>query len=173
MNWTLESVCNYFASATSNKCCNNLILRCGAASTSMNDYVTFTVWCWIITILVCCKLVWSPCDFNWLPGLYGLKFGNLIACRSFLHLNSYNLVGSVTSRSGDVFVPMTNAGVCRWLWTGNLPMTLKKSAEVADWFMMVSRSVTGGSLMFSLVIRIHFVYGFRLIWNLSPSRVWL
>ena len=35
-------------------------------------------------------------DFNWLPGLYGLKFGNLIAWRSFLHLNSYNLVGSVT-----------------------------------------------------------------------------
>ena len=31
----------------------------------------------------------------------------------------------------------------------------------------------GGSLMFSLVIRVHFVYGFRLIWNLSRSRVWL
>ena len=84
-------MCIYFASATSNKCCNNLILRCGAASTAMNECVTFVVLCWIITILVCCKLVWSP-------GLYGLKFGNLIACRSFLHLNSYNLVGSVTLR---------------------------------------------------------------------------
>ena len=31
----------------------------------------------------------------------------------------------------------------------------------------------GGSLMLSLVIRAYFVYGFRLIWNLSPSRVWL
>ena len=38
-------------------------------------------------------------DFNWLPGLYGLKLGNLIAWRSFLHLNSYNLVGSVTRLS--------------------------------------------------------------------------
>ena len=39
--------------------------------------------------------------------------------------------------------------------------------------MAVSRSVTGGSLMFFLVIRIRFVYDFGLIWNLSPSRVWL
>ena len=31
----------------------------------------------------------------------------------------------------------------------------------------------GGSLMFSLVIRVHFVYDFRLISNFSPSRVWL
>jgi len=31
----------------------------------------------------------------------------------------------------------------------------------------------GDSLMFSLVIRIRFLYGFRLICNLSPSRVWL
>ena len=36
-------MCTYFASATSNMCCNNLILRCGAASTAMNDYVTFDV----------------------------------------------------------------------------------------------------------------------------------
>ena len=36
-------MCTYFASATSNKCCNNLILRCGAASTAKNDYVTFVV----------------------------------------------------------------------------------------------------------------------------------
>ena len=36
-------MCNYFASATLDKCCNNLILRCGAASTLMNDYVTFVV----------------------------------------------------------------------------------------------------------------------------------
>jgi len=36
-------VCNYFASATSNLGCNNLILRCGAASMAMNDYVTFVV----------------------------------------------------------------------------------------------------------------------------------
>jgi len=55
--------------------------------------------------------------------------------------------------------------------TGSLPMTLKKSAEVADWLVVVYRSVTEDSLMFSLVIRIRFVYGFRLIWNSSPSRV--
>ena len=55
----------------------------------------------------------------------------------------------------------------------SLPMTLEESVEVADWFVVVSRSVTGGSLMFSLVIRIRFVYGFRLVWNASPSRVWL
>jgi len=36
-------VCNYFASATLDKCCNNLRLRSGAASTAMYDFVTFVV----------------------------------------------------------------------------------------------------------------------------------
>ena len=97
MNWTFECVCDYFASATLNLCCNNLITP---------------IWCrfdgneWLCNIrCVHVELLrswfvasWFEVlrDFNWLPGLYGLKFGNLIACRSFLHLNSYNLVGSVT-----------------------------------------------------------------------------
>ena len=54
-----------------------------------------------------------------------------------------------------------------------LPMILKRSAEVADWLMTVYRSVVEDSLMFSLVISVRFVYGFRLIWNSSSSRVWL
>ena len=54
---------------------------------------------------------------------------------------------------------------------GGLPMVMKKSAGVADLLVVVSQSVTGDSLMLSLVIRIRFVYGFRLIWNSSPSRV--
>jgi len=54
---------------------------------------------------------------------------------------------------------------------GGLPMIVKKSAEVADGLMTVYRSVVGDSLMFSLVIRVRFVYGFRFIWNLSSSRV--
>ena len=49
--------------------------------------------------------------------------------------------------------------------TGSLPMTLEKSAEVADWLVAVYRSVTKDSLMFFLVVRVRFVYGFRLIWN--------
>ena len=49
--------------------------------------------------------------FNWLPGLYGLKFGNLIVCRSFLHLNSYNLVGSMTQSSAGFL-----AELLRFLW---------------------------------------------------------
>jgi len=56
---------------------------------------------------------------------------------------------------------------------GGLPMIVKKSAEVANWLMTVYRSVVGDSLMFSLVIRVRFVYGFHFIWNSSSSRVWL
>jgi len=57
--------------------------------------------------------------------------------------------------------------------TSGLPMLMKKDARIADWLMTVYRSVVDDSLMFSLVIRVRLVYGFRLIWNLSPSRVWL
>jgi len=56
---------------------------------------------------------------------------------------------------------------------GSRPMTLKKRTEVADLFVAVSRSVIGDSLIFSLVIRVHFVYEFRLVWNSNSSRVWL
>ena len=56
---------------------------------------------------------------------------------------------------------------------GGLPMVMGKDAGVADWFVAVYRSDMEDSLMFSLVIRVCFVYGFRLIWNSNSSRVWL
>jgi len=94
---TLESVCNYFASATSNMCCNNLITP---------------MWCRFVGNEWLCNIrcvVWNYYDLGLLQvGLksfmisvdyrdyMGSSFGNLIACRSFRHLNSYSLVGSVT-----------------------------------------------------------------------------
>jgi len=57
--------------------------------------------------------------------------------------------------------------------TSGLPMLMKKDAGVADWLITVYRSVVEDSLMFFLVIRVRLVYGFRLIWNSSPGRVWL
>ena len=56
---------------------------------------------------------------------------------------------------------------------GGLPMVMEKDAGVAGWLITAYRSVVEDSLIFSLVIRVCFVYGFRLIWNLSSSRVWL
>jgi len=56
---------------------------------------------------------------------------------------------------------------------GGLPMVVEEDAGVADWLVTVYQSVTEDSLMFSLVIRVRFVYGFRLFWNSSSSRVWL
>ena len=56
---------------------------------------------------------------------------------------------------------------------GDLSMAVEKDTGVADWFVAVYRSVVEDSLMFSLVIRVCFVYRFRLIWNSSSSRVWL
>ena len=54
---------------------------------------------------------------------------------------------------------------------GGVPMVVKKDAGVADWLMAVYQSVVKDSLLFSLVIRVRFVYGFHLIWNSSSSRV--
>ena len=56
---------------------------------------------------------------------------------------------------------------------GGLPMVVEEDAGVVDWLVVVYRSVTVDSLIFSLVIRIRFVYEFCLVWNLSSSRVWL
>jgi len=91
------------------------------------------------------------------------------------------------SRSSDAFMPMASADGCQWEWwcvnadgqcwwlpiavKGGLPMILKRIVGVADWLVAVCRSITEDSLIFSLVIRVYFVYGFRLIWNLSSSRV--
>ena len=56
---------------------------------------------------------------------------------------------------------------------GGLPMVKEKDAGVAGWLITVYRLLMEDSLIFSLVIRVRFVYGFCLIWNLSSSRVWL
>jgi len=56
---------------------------------------------------------------------------------------------------------------------GGLPMVMEKGAGVVDRLRAVCRSVVEDDLMFSIVIRVCFVYGFRSIWNSSPSRVWL
>jgi len=54
---------------------------------------------------------------------------------------------------------------------GGLPMVMEKGTEVVDQLMAVCQSVVEDDLMFSIVIRVCFVYGFRSIWNLSPSHV--
>jgi len=56
---------------------------------------------------------------------------------------------------------------------GGLPMVMERGAEVVDRLMAVYRSVVEDDLRFYIVIRVCFVYGFHLIWNLIPSRVWL
>jgi len=56
---------------------------------------------------------------------------------------------------------------------GGLPMVMEKGVGVVDRLMAVYRSVVADDLMFFIVIRVYFVYGFRSIWNSSPSRVWL
>ena len=77
------------------------------------------------------------------------------------------------SKSGDGFVPMTGADGCRWLWEMVCRWSWKKGVGVVDRFMVVYRSVVGHNLMLSIVVGVCFVYRFYLIWNSSPSRVWL
>ena len=54
---------------------------------------------------------------------------------------------------------------------GGSPMVTKKGAGIVDRFKVVYRTVVEDNLMLSIVIRVCFVYGFRSIWNSSPSRV--
>jgi len=54
---------------------------------------------------------------------------------------------------------------------GGSPMVIEKGIGVVDRLMVVYRSVVEDNLMLSIVIRVCFVYEFRLIWNSSPSRV--
>ena len=77
------------------------------------------------------------------------------------------------SRGGDAFVPMTSADGCRWLWKAVCRCLRRKAHGLPIDAVAVYRSIAEDSLMFSLVIRIRFVYGFRLISNSSSSRVWL
>ena len=51
------------------------------------------------------------------------------------------------------------------------PMVTKKGAGIVNRVMVVYQSVVEDSLMFSIVIRVCFVYGFHSIWNSSSSRV--
>ena len=54
---------------------------------------------------------------------------------------------------------------------GGLPMVMEKGTGVDDRLMVVCRLVVEDDLIFSIVIRVCFVYRFRSIWNSSPSRV--
>ena len=54
---------------------------------------------------------------------------------------------------------------------GGSPMVTKKDVGIVDQVMVVYRSIVEDKLMFSIVIRVCFVYGFRSIWNSSPTRV--
>ena len=56
---------------------------------------------------------------------------------------------------------------------GDLPMITKGGTGIVDRMVMVCRSVVVDKLMFSIVIRVCFAYGFRSIWNSSPSHVCL
>jgi len=56
---------------------------------------------------------------------------------------------------------------------GDLPMDMKEGTRIDDRVVMVCRTVVGDNLMLSIVVRVCFVYGFCLIWNSSPSHVWL
>jgi len=78
-----------------------------------------------------------------------------------------------TSRVGDVFVPMTSINVCRWPQQEVCGWLCRKAWRLPIDLWRCPGRLQGGSFMFSLVIRIRFVYGFRLAWNSSPNRVWL
>ena len=54
---------------------------------------------------------------------------------------------------------------------GDSPMVTKGSAGIVDQMVMMCRSVVVDKLMFSIVIRVCFAYGFRSVWNSSRSRV--
>ena len=54
---------------------------------------------------------------------------------------------------------------------GDSPMVTKRGARIVDRMVMVCRSVVVDKLMFSIVTRVCFAYGFRSVWNSSPSRV--
>ena len=77
------------------------------------------------------------------------------------------------SRGDDVFMPMTSADVA----DGCNRCSADDSEEKHESCRLISGRVSigyeGGSFMFSIIIRIRLVYGFRLVWNSSPSRVWL
>jgi len=46
---------------------------------------------------------------------------------------------------------------------GRLPMVMEKGAGVVDRLMAMYRSIVEDGLILSIVVRVYFVYGFRLI----------
>jgi len=47
----------------------------------------------------------------------------------------------------------------------DLPMIVEEGVGIVGKMMMVCRSPRIDKLMFSIIIRVCFVYGFRLVWN--------
>jgi len=52
-------------------------------------------------------------------------------------------------------------------------MTTGGGVGTADKMVAMCRSLVVDRFMFSIAVRVRFVYGFRSIWNQNPSRVWL
>jgi len=64
-------------------------------------------------------------------------------------------------------MPMIDTSGCRCQWkvVCQLPMMTGGGAGIADKMVVVCRSLVVERLMFSIAIRVRFVYGFRSIWN--------
>ena len=77
------------------------------------------------------------------------------------------------SRSGDGFMPMTSADGCRWLWKAVCRWSWRKTQGLPIDSWRCTGQIMEDNLMFSIVIRVRFVYGFRVNWNSSSSLVWL
>ena len=121
------------ASASLNSCCNNLSnsdvvpLR-----RQWMNYVTIAVLCWTITILVCCKVglksFMISVDYR---DYMGSSLETWLLVRSFLHLNSYNLVGSMIS---PFYLPLGLYWIRRWplrqSTSGSRPCRLESESVV-------------------------------------------
>ena len=77
------------------------------------------------------------------------------------------------SRGGNMFVPMISISVWRWPQQEVCRLLWRKAWRLPIDLWQCPGRLRGGSFLFSLVIRIRFMYGFHLVWNSSPSRVWL
>jgi len=64
-------------------------------------------------------------------------------------------------------MPMTDTGGCRCRWkvVCRLPMMTGGGEGIADRMVVVCRLTVVDRLMFSIAIRVRFVYGFHSIWN--------
>ena len=55
----------------------------------------------------------------------------------------------------------------------DMPMMVEEDIGIVGKMMTVCRSPRVDKLLFSIIIRVCFVYGFCLVWKLNPSRTWL